>query len=489
MKFFIRSTAFLAIVISSVGCNDFLDLSPISEETSDVAYETAGQIEAALTGAYESFQAEYYVWDNVLFQDVRSDNHYAGGDNPEIFQIDWLTITPTNSRLFTNWSNIYNAIAKANVVIEKTPQVVDPNLSEVRRNQIIGEAYFLRAYHYYALVNCWGGVPLVLNFTSSADPEDTQLPRSSAEGVFEQILMDLQFAIERLPDTYGSDASVNKARATSGSANALAAKASLQKPSPDFAAALAYIEAVESSAAGYRLIDYSELFDGNNYNNAESILEVQYLGGNEGNFGPQLLLPPSISGDTWRKFVTPSQDLLNAFNSEGDVIRRDATVLFETVNWVDEFWGNAVGSSIPFAYKWKNADSWASSNRPYLLRYGDIVLLKAEALTGLNRLSEAAEEVNRIRSRVSLPDLPASATGNQTAMRTAILKERRLELAQEAQRWDDLVRFGEVLSVMENLVEIDLRTGAPFDYNISASSILLPIPQEELDRNPNLNPN
>ena len=468
------------------GCKDFLDLSPISQETTDVAYNTSSQIEAALTGTYESFQAEYYVWDNVLFQDVRSDNHYAGGDNPEVFEIDWLNITATNSRLFTNWSNIYNAIAKANVVIERAPLVTDPSLSEQRRSQIIAEAYFLRAYHYYTLVNQWGEIPLVLTFTSSTVPEDIRLPKSTIIEVYAQILEDLEKAIADLPDTYGSDASVNKARATSGAANALAAKASLQKPSPDYTAALGYIEAVEASSANYRLIDYAALFDGNNYNNAESILETQYLGGNEGNFGPQLLLPPSISGDSWRKFVTPSQDLLEAFGEEGDVIRRDATVLFENVNWVDEYWGNAVGSAIPFAYKWKNADGWASADRTHLLRLGDIILLKAEALAGLNRLNEAAAEVNRIRSRVNLSDLPASASTSVESMRTAILHERRLELAQEAQRWDDLVRFGKAVEVMNSLQEIDLRTGNPTNYAMDPSKIYLPIPQEEIDRNPNL---
>ncbi|GAB5524860.1 MAG: RagB/SusD family nutrient uptake outer membrane protein [Roseivirga sp.] len=489
MKRLKKAALLLSALFLLYGCEDFLDLSPISEETSDVAYNSASQIEAALTGVYESFQAEYYVWDNVLFQDVRADNHYAGGDNPEIFQIDLLNISSTNSRLFRNWSNIYNAIAKANVVIENAPLVDDPQLTETRRSQILGEAHFLRAFHYYTLVNLWGGVPLVTQFTASANPEDTQLPRSTEEEVFALILSDLELAIASLPDTYGGNAAINKARATAGAANALAAKASLQKPVADYMAALQYIEALEASAAGYRLISYPALFDGNNYNNAESILEVQYLGANEGNFGPQLVLPPSISGDTWRKFVTPSQDLLNAYNAEGDVIRRDASVLFETVNWVDEYWGNRPGSSIPFAYKWKNADSWASSNRPYLLRYGDIVLLKAEALAGLNRLSEAAIEVNRIRNRVSLADLPVTASSSQENMRRAILKERRLELAQEAQRWDDLVRFESLVTTMNALNEIDLRTGSPTQYDMNSSKILLPIPQEELDRNPNLNQN
>lgn len=477
------------LLISLSACNDFLDLQPLSEDTSESAYETVGQLEAALTGTYESFQAEYYVWDNVLFQDVRSDNHYAGGDNPEIFQIDWLTITATNSRLLTNWSNIYNAIAKANTVLAVAPTVTDSQLTEQRRSEIIGEALFLRAYHYYTLVNKWGGIPLITEATDSANPEDVRVPRAEVSAVYDQIIADLEEAISRLPDTYGGDASINKARATSGAANTLAAKASLQRPNPDHEAALAYIEAVESSAASYRLVDYSELFDGNHYNNAESILEVQYLGGPEGNFGPQLVLPPSISGDTWRKFVTPSNDLINAFDREGEVIRRDASVLWESVTWIDEYWGNSSGSSIPFAFKWKSADGWASANRPYILRFGDVVLLKAEALARLNRLTEAVVELNRIRSRVNLPNISASIASDQNALLDAILRERRLELAQEAQRWDDLVRFGQVVAVMNGLNEIDLRTGTPTNYDMSADKILLPIPQEELDRNPSLTQN
>ena len=98
-----KITILLLTILSIISCDDFLDLKPISEETSGNGYETGSQIEAALVGVYESFQsAEYYVWDNILFSDVRADNAYAGGDNPEIFSIDKLEVTPTNSRLFKN---------------------------------------------------------------------------------------------------------------------------------------------------------------------------------------------------------------------------------------------------------------------------------------------------------------------------------------------------------------------------------------------------
>jgi hypothetical protein len=402
--------------------------------------------------------------------------------------MDYLTISTTNSKVFQSWSNIYNAIMKANLVIDKVDLVDDVKLTAERKKQIKGEALFLRAYHYYSLVTLWGDVPIILHNNSTA-PEDVRVSRSPIDKVYEQILADLDEAASLLPDKYGSDANVNKARATAGAANALAAKACAQKPGHDYARALQYIAKVESSTANYKLIDYAELFDGNHYNNDESIIEVQYLGGDEGNWGPQLLLPPSLSGDTWRKFVTPSHSLVDAFDAENDTVRKNATILFENVNWVDEYWGNAIGSSIPFGYKWKNASGWASADRPYLLRFGDIVLLKAEALNETGKLNEAVTEVNRIRTRAKLPNLSAEKTASKEALRMAILNERRLELAQESQRWDDLVRLGLAVSTMQNLREIDLRTNTPTDYGMTDAKILLPIPQQEIDRNPNLEQN
>ncbi|MGV3502695.1 MAG: RagB/SusD family nutrient uptake outer membrane protein [Adhaeribacter sp.] len=482
----------LSCTLGLTACEDFLDLKPISEDTIDTAYATGSQLEAALTGVYESFQSsDYYIWDNILFQDVRSDNHYAGGDNPDIFAIDKLEINPTNPRIFNAWSSIYNAIAKANLVLERAPGIQDPAFTDTRRAQMLGEAAFLRAYHYFTLVKLYGGVPLVLGTVKSTLPADVRLPRATTEAVYQQIVTDLTFALDnRLPDTYGGDASVNKARATKGAAHALLAAVYAQMPTPDYNKVLEHANAVISSPAGYVLLaNYNHLFDGAHYNNAESIMEVQFLGANEGNWAPQMHLPPSISGDTWRKFVTPSHDLVNAFDAQGDEVRKNATVLMETVPWADEYWGNQTNSPVPFTYKWRQASGWASSNRQYIFRLADILLLKAEALNELNRPQEAADQVDLVRRRVSLPDVPETVAASQAQMRQVILLERRLELAQEGRRWDDLVRAKKALEVMNSLNEIDLRTGQRVNYNATASDLLLPIPQEEINRNPNLTQN
>lgn len=481
-------TLAVSLSLSMPACKDFVELEPISSATTANAYNTAADAEAALIGAYDSFSQEYYVWDNIIFSDVISDNYYAGGDNQEIFAVDKLDLTPTNSRLNSNWGQLYSAIAKTNLVLQKVPEIKDVNLDKnSRRAQILGEASFLRAYHYYQLVSLFGGVPLVTAPVASTEPQATNLPRATEEEVFTQIITDLQFAVANLPDTYPGVGSISKARATKGAANALLAKAYAQKPAKDYNKVLEYANAVIASPAGYQLLtSFDHLWDGNHYNNAESIMEVQYVGGTEANWGPQLLLPPSLSGDSWRKFVTPSKDLVRAFDSENDLVRKNASILFENAPWSDEYWSLAVGGSVPFAYKWRSASGWASTNRQYLLRLADIILLKAEALNELNRPAEAKPELDRIRTRASL--LPSTAT-TQVALRAAILNERRLELAQEAQRWNDLKRSGTAVQVMNNLNELDLRTGSKTNYSAQPTDLLLPIPQQELNRNTKLTQN
>jgi len=473
-----------SISFSMLSCNKFTDIDPISEATSENAYSTRQEAEAGLIGAYDALQQEYYIWDNIIFSDIITDNYYAGGDNPEIFAVDKLQVAPTNSRLFNNWTQLYSGILRANTVLDKVPTIQDPNLDEGgRRGEILGEAHFLRALHYFNLVKMFGGVPLVLT-TGASSPNEYQIPRATEQEVYQQIIADLEQASGSLPDKFSDESSVNKARATKGAANALLAKIYAQKDDRDYSKVLEHCEAVINSSAGYSLLsNFADLFDGSHYNNAESILEVQFVGGAEANFGPQMLLPPSLSGDTWRKFMTPSHDLVNAFDSESDEIRKNSSILFESVSWLDEFWHNKANSSIPFAFKWKSASGWASTNRQYVLRLADIILLKAEALNALGRTAEAMDALNQIRQRAKISLFAAT---DQEALKAAILKERRLELCQEGQRWEDLKRNGEVLTVMNNLNEVDLRTNQPVNYNMTEGKLLLPIPQQEINRNPQL---
>ena len=167
-------------------------------------------------------------------------------------------------------------------------------------------------------------------------------------------------------------------------------------------------------------------------------------------------------------------------------------VFMNNIPWADETWspcGNAT-DTVPFNYKQKHPAGWASGDNYYLLRMGDIVTLKAEAQNELGDLDGAKATLNLVRHRVNLPDVIAST---KEEMKNKILLERRLELAFEAERWDDLMRAGVATDVMTSLKEYKYtcNEGAPSDpiqivYNCTHDKWLMPIPQAEIDANPNL---
>jgi starch-binding outer membrane protein, SusD/RagB family len=487
------------ILISTVlsSCQKFLTDAPQSSLTSGNAYTSASDVENALAGCYNILYTDYYQWENVMLSDNRSDNAYPGGGGEDTFvNEDQFNIPPSNSHCYNFWwGQPYQGIARCNILLEKISNVEDTKLEiNNRRQQIIGEASFLRAFNYYQLVKLFGGVPIELQ-SNTADPSVTRKPRSTETEVYDQIVKDLQVALDYLPDSFG-DPSVDKVRATKGAANALLAKVWAQRSDRDYSKVLAYCNAVLTSSAGYALEpNYSELFDGVNYLNNEAILVIPFIEGNwsVSNWGVELFLAPE---DGWQKYCVPSKDLVNAYVNEGDEIRLESNIIFmKEIPWADENWspcGNAA-DSVPFNYKQKHPAGWASGDNYYLLRIGDIVTLKAEAQNELGDLDGAKETLNLVRSRVNLPDVVAAT---KEEMKTKILHERRLELAFEAQRWDDLVRAGVATDVMTALEEYKYtcNDGTPSDpirinYNVDHNHWLMPIPQSEIDANPNLEQN
>jgi hypothetical protein len=468
----IKQGLFLAVVLTLASCSDFLDRDPISDLAEENFFQTGADAEAALIAAYDALQSEYYIFDRFTNGDVISDNCYAGGDNPNNFQLDEFTVAPTNLNVERDWGYLYEAVSRANAVLDNVVDIESPDFPEERKRQVLGEAAFLRAYHYFQLVNLYGEVPLVLNKVNSTDPEVVFEPVSDVDAVYDAIIADLLFAEERLPVSYDRQ----KQRATKGAAQTMLAKANAHRPNPDWASVKEYAEAVINSGTYQLLTDYDRLWQPNNENSQESILEVQFIGGtNEANWGPQLWLPTSLTNDSWRKFNTPANDLLDAFNAEGDDIRRRASILMEGgLAWSDPDYPSGV---IPFPFKQRIASGWSSPNNYILLRLADVVLLLAEAENELGNLVPAATALNEVRDRV---DLPATSADTQEDLRTAIQRERRLELAFEGHRWFDLKRTGTALTTMNALDR---------GYDVQPYELLWPKPQSELDRNPNLTQN
>lgn len=446
---------------------NFLDKQPITQVTPDVAFSDAEAAEKLIQGVYDGMYSDYFIWDFITNGDVASDNAYAGGDNQANISIDEFRVNSTNANADRDWANLYTNIKNANLVLDNVPNIDDPVLDEGnRRNQILAEARAIRAYNYFHLVRLWGEVPLVLRVP--ANIQEMQSPRSSVEAIYQQMIEDLEFAAAN-----ARTSAPNKGIITQGAAHAILAQVYAAKPNPEWAKVVEHADA--TLAAGYSLFpDYNGLFERANENNSEAIWEMQFdgWGGAHGNWMPSLLV-----GDGWKRFNTPSNDLVDAYDAAGDEVRKNAAITFRNVStaeWADDFWPK---SNFPYVNKYRSDDQ----TNAYLIRLAEIILLKAEALNELSAggWAQAKPLVDQIRERV---DLPATTATNQQSMRDAIALERRLELAFEGYRWFDLLRTGKAVEVMNAVTD---GNGEKL-YNISSNQLLWPLPQKEIDRNPNL---
>lgn len=466
-----------------LSCEDFLDVKPVSQGiavenagSDSLLYETAEEVEAALNGAYNDFKNEYFMLDMFLNGDAQSDDAYAGADNPDIFQIDDYEIVATNANVGRDWAYLYSMIGKANRVINNVELVPDPALTEARKQQIKGEASFIRAYAHFDLVRLYGDVPLVTQEVRSISAENLEQiypllfpERVSADAVYDQIITDLELALQTVRTT-----APDKGYATVGAVNALLAKVYATREPHDWAKVKEYCDAV--IAGGYSLLpEYDQLWDNAHENSVESIFEINcYNWDTGGNWGVFMFY-----GDDWKKFNIPSNDLVQAFEAEGDLIRKNASIAFLDVTgkWTDQHWSSV---QYPFVNKYRD---FSGAQNFIIYRLADILLLKAEALNELGDTEGAAALVNQVRARVDLEPITA---GSQADMRITIAKERRLELAFEGHRWFDLKRTGRAIEVM-NAAEDG--NGNSLGYQLSEEKLVWPIPQSERDKNTKLTQN
>lgn len=483
IKLVILGIGILSLTSCEEAFNDFLDIRPVSQSiavdnsNSDTAltYKTAAEVEAALGGLYAEFRNEYFELDYFVNGDAQSDDAYAGADNPANFQIDEFSIDATNTNVSRDWAYLYSTIGKANEIINNVERVPDQQLSNTRKSEIKGEASFIRAFMYFHLVRLWGDVPIQLTEirTVSAEllPEIYPImfpARSPQAEVYAQIIADLEYALGTVRVS-----APNKGLITKGAVNSVLAKVYATREPKDWNKVLEHTAAV--IAGGYSLLpEYDMLWNNQNENSAESIFEINYEGTNaSGNWGASMFM-----GTDWKKFNTPSNDLVRAFDQEGDVIRKNSSIVFKNVSglWSDPYWPS---TNFPFINKYRNITSPSPQNYIFI-RLADILLLRAEALTETGDLTSAADLVNQVRERVDLPPITETT---QDAMRLLIAKERRLELAFEGHRWFDLKRTGRAIEVISNLQGPG---GEPLNYPINENKLWWPIPQSELDNNTKL---
>jgi hypothetical protein len=462
------------------GCTKLLDKQPITQVVTAKATDSSiseTTAESLMQGVYGAFKGagygpgiEFNVLDRITNGDVISDNCYSGGDNPDNLALDLFTYNALNGNIARDWSDCYYTIGVANNAIAQIEPCTDPALTAARKNEMLGESRFIRAFQYFDAVRLWGNIPIVL-IPVDASNSETLIKTSGGlqsppDTVYAAILNDLWFAKGVVSDV-GADPS--KYVVSKGAVNALIAKVYATMTPAKWDSVAYYCDQVIPK---YALVgNFNDLWDNNHKDNSEAIWEIEYDGYNSsiGNW-----IPSQFIGDGWKKFETPTNDLAKAFTDEGDLVRLNASISFVSYGWPDKYWQNP--ASYPILSKYTDPNNGLSDM--YMIRLADILLLRAEAYNESSDVADAATLVNQVRARVSLAPTTAA---NQSDMTLAIEKERRLELAFEGQRWYDLLRTGRALDVMN--AEKD-GAGNNLGYNVQKYQLLLPIPQTQLDLNP-----
>lgn len=507
VKIFITAALVLAFLGSCK--KDFLTLYPEGNLNEGNFYTSTVDFQQAVNGAYTPLRdianIAYFMDEN------RSDNthyDYNSKDRGNALLenlVDFLD-DANHPTILTRYQADYNGISRTNVVLDRVEKITF-TMADADKAQIIAEAKALRAHYYFDLVKNYGGVPLFLHEVKAR--ADAFLPRSTADEVYTQIISDLTDAIAKLPAPNFSAAQTG--RVTKGSASTELAAVYLQRKA--FDKAIPVLQSI--LLMGYTLYpNYADVFNPANKNgNKEIIFDVQYQSGTTGQssnfiyrFTPITTNTTNILGVNFNNTIggwnVPTTDLVNSyeagdkrFNASIGIIEGtlDANTNFIPVKVVSAVNYTAPAGVVakrfirkyyfpPYPALNQNTDQ----NWP-LYRYSDVLLMLAESLNETSKSSDALPFLNLVRTRAFGAGNGQINTTDQAGLRTIIAKERRVELAFENKRWQDLIRTDQAITVM-TAYGINLKTQfgylLPQSYNVTQNRLLYAIPLREMQLNP-----
>jgi len=477
MKKYIKSGLLLAFAVSlSISCDDDLNVEP-NDKIAAIDFlnnpENASQL---VSGVYNKNLAyDMYAFSWIGITSITSDDADKGsspGDTgADKHNLDALNFTASSTSFIDVWKARYQAIGRANKALFYLEQLtIDATL----KSRLIGEVKFLRALWYFDLVRCFGGVPVVV---TEIDPTNDQLldqvvyTKKTKEETYAQIETDLMEAISLLP-LKNQYSAADMGRATKGAAQGLLAKVYLYQKK--WQQSFDMTTEVINSGQYALLPDYAQVWREAGENGTESIFEVQATLTN-GLVDYTNVQGPRGTPDLGWGFNTPSLSLTNSYEP-GD-LRKEATILFVPSTLWDGFVAPTTLTNPRYnykAYQSSIAESWdgnkgVTAKNLRILKYSDLLLIRAEAAFNIGNTSEALLQINAIRTRAGLP--AATAVTMQS-----ILNERRWEMAMEHERWFDLVRTGQAAAAMA-------ANGKTFTVGVNE---VFPIPQEQITASGNL---
>lgn len=436
---------FLLVATSLSSCEKFLDVKPKESISDELTIYDKVSAEQAINGVYSALADNNYY--GTGFQSIgylSGDNVVWTGSQSQIQEFINHNVSAENSTITGAWSAIYRVINRANQAISKIPTVTDPQLTTDLKNQLIGEAHFLRALSYFDLVRTWGGVPIIKDPTLDYD-DNSGIPRSTKDQTFLQVLADLDLAETLLPET------TNRFRATKKTVWALKARYYLYNN--NWQSAEIYADKLISDLANYDLVKpYSAFFANNARGTKESVFEIFYNGTTEVN-SHRGQWQPQTNGGT-RQWA-PNDSVVALLNNPQIGGGRNALVAKDNQN---RWYGNLYYRT-------------PASDPSYVIRIAELFLIRAEARANLEKFTGALSDLDAVRKR---SDVSASTAVTKEEILLAIENERRVEFAQEPHRWFDLVRTGRATTVL-NFTDVN--------------KYLMPIPSQQLLVDPVLQQN
>jgi starch-binding outer membrane protein, SusD/RagB family len=513
-KKFLKIIACAFLLAGVNACDDKLDIADPNRLSSADFYSNQDQAIAAVDAIYNVLIIDgLYQRMTPVYNDGRSDELSCRSPWVFLTGLSAFTVPATDGANDIAWQGYYIMIARANQVFEYVPGI--PDVDEDLRTRLIGQAYFLRGLAYFNLANIYGSVPII---TAVAKGQAEFYPTNegvTADMVYAQAQADLEAAVERLPVTYasvtGPDAG-NVGRATKGAAQSLLGKLHLYKK--EYSVAAEYFKAVIDSKAYSLNSNYANLFTGNastELADPEKIFWVEFTDSNNSdlnwggdpsaNWRQFLAITPTYSVADFFDFY-PTNFLYNEMRAEKTIDgkldpRYHSTILsyepaegYTTAygtDWLSRGYPTDAYFIKKYTFAATGGDPFRSSFNYYIVRYADVLLMYAECLANTGNVAEAAKYVQEVRDRANLPDREAEfAAYSPDQFMEQLAHERVMELAVEGNRWNDIKRWG----WLDNPTKLSELKSHDFEFNTySEGKNVMPIPQNDLNTNPNLVPN
>ncbi|OFX33779.1 MAG: hypothetical protein A2W90_21950 [Bacteroidetes bacterium GWF2_42_66] len=482
---------FIVLLFISAACNK-LDENPIGVLAPESFFRNKADAEASIMGAYASMvNIDDYGARYFYLSEPPSDLTIAPYD-ASLIEISSFDNDPNEMTTGKWWIAVYKIIGAANNAISGIPNIKE---SDEVKNRLMAEAMAIRAHTYFRLVRIYGDVPYLGEFVN--DPATVKdITRTPVAEIYQHIINDLEFAIQHLPNSYSGD---TRSRVTKGTAYTILADVYLTLKEWGKAAENAEYVINHATDFGYGLVDdFKDLFDASLNHLKENIWICDFSFVNNSypydyNYLGALF---SVSGSDYGGWSTFTSNVatLNSFDNRD--YRKKISFLTEApykgvIKNYTEF-----GWPLPHINKWYGSLIGTSQEIGYptdlnvnVYRYAEVLLIASEALNEINSgpTAKAYDYINQVRARArnyggTMTNFPADLQPgmSQEEFFDAVMEERRVELAFECKRWFDICR--------RNLFE-KVFAGPNSTEPHTTWQKLLPIPQSEIDINPNLTQN